>query len=42
MQTELILSTFQFKKFEKNFNHFFEECEQGFVNELIIRLYCRI
>ena len=42
MQTELILSTYQFKKFEKNFNHFFEECEQGFVNELIIRLYCRI
>jgi signal-transduction protein with cAMP-binding, CBS, and nucleotidyltransferase domain len=42
MQTELIIQTFQFKKFERSFNHFFEECERGFINELIINLYCRI
>lgn len=42
MQTQLILQTLQFKKFERNFSHFFEECERGFINELIISLYCRI
>ena len=36
------MQTYSFRKFEKNFNHFCEECEQGFVNELIIQLYCRI
>jgi hypothetical protein len=42
MQTELIQSTRTFKEFEKSFNHFFEECERGFTNELIISLLCRI
>jgi len=42
MQTQLISQTAQFKRFERNFNHFFEECERGFINELIISLYCRI
>jgi signal-transduction protein with cAMP-binding, CBS, and nucleotidyltransferase domain len=42
MQTELIQSTRTFKEFEKSFNHFFEECERGFTNELIINLLCRI
>lgn len=31
-----------FKEFERSFNHFFEECERGFTNELIIAMYCRI
>ena len=42
MQTELIQSTRTFKDFEKTFNHFFEECERGFTNELIINMLCRI
>ena len=42
MQTELIQSTRTFKEFEKTFNHFFEECERGFTNELIINMLCRI
>lgn len=42
MQTELIQSTKTFREFEKSFNHFFEECERGFTNELIINLLCRI
>jgi len=42
MQTELIQSTRTFKEFEKSFNHFFEECERGFTNELIINMLCRI
>jgi len=31
-----------FRDFEKSFNHFFDECERGFTNELIISMYCRI
>lgn len=42
MQTDLILSTRQFMEFERCFNHFFDECERGFSNELIISMYCRI
>ena len=30
-----------FKEFSKNFNIFFEHCEKGFSNELIINMYCR-
>ena len=42
MQTDLIQTTRVFKEFEKSFGHFFEECERGFTNELIINLLCRI
>lgn len=42
MQTELISSTRVFQEFEKSFNHFFDECERGFTNELIIQMFCRI
>lgn len=42
MQTELIQSTRTFRDFEKSFNHFFEECERGFTNDLIISMLCRI
>lgn len=42
MQTDLIKNTRVFKEFEKSFSHFFEECERGFTNELIIQMYCRI
>ena len=42
MQTDLIKSTRVFREFEKAFNHFFDECERGFTNELIINMYCRI
>ena len=42
MQTELIQNTRVFQEFEKSFNHFFDECERGFTNELIINMYCRI
>ena len=42
MQTDLIQNTRVFKEFERSFNHFFEECERGFTNELIISMYCRI
>ena len=42
MQTDLIQNTRVFKEFERSFNHFFEECERGFTNELIIGMYCRI
>jgi len=42
IQTELILNTGMFKDFERSFNHFFEECERGFINEMIINMYCRI
>ena len=36
MQTDLIQSTRVFKEFERQFSHFFEECERGFTNEMII------
>jgi hypothetical protein len=42
MQTELIQGTKVFKEFEQSFNHFFDECERGFINEFIINMYCRI
>ena len=42
MQTDLIKSTRVFREFEKSFNHFFDECERGFTNELIINMYCRL
>ena len=42
MQTDLIKSTRVFREFEKAFNHFFDECERGFTNELIISMYCRL
>ena len=42
MQTEIIQTTKVFKDFEKQFNHFFDECERGFINEMIISMYCRI
>ena len=42
MQTDLIQNIKVFRDFEKSFSHFFEECERGFTNELIINLYCRI
>ena len=42
MQTALIKNTRVFKEFERSFNHFFEECERGFINELIISMFCRI
>ena len=42
MSTELIQNTRVFRDFEKSFNHFFDECERGFTNELIINMYCRI
>jgi hypothetical protein len=41
MQTELIQSTRTFKDFEKTFSHFFDECERGFTNDLIINMLCR-
>ena len=31
-----------FSDFRKKFRHFFDLCEQGFANELIINLYARI
>jgi signal-transduction protein with cAMP-binding, CBS, and nucleotidyltransferase domain len=31
-----------FQEFEKSFNHFFDECERGFTNELIINMFCRL
>ena len=30
-----------FGQFKKNFRHFFDPCDQGFVNEAIINLYSR-
>mmetsp|Transcript_36378 Transcript_36378/g.55848 ORF Transcript_36378/g.55848 Transcript_36378/m.55848 type:complete len:280 (-) Transcript_36378:102-941(-) len=42
MQTDLIQNTRVFKKFEEAFKSFFQECERGFTNEIIINMYCRI
>lgn len=42
MQTKLIKATQTFDEFEKNFDHFFGECERGFINELIINMFCRL
>jgi hypothetical protein len=41
MQTTLIEKTKVFNEFEKHFKHFFDECERGFTNEVIINLFCR-
>jgi signal-transduction protein with cAMP-binding, CBS, and nucleotidyltransferase domain len=30
-----------FREFEKSFSHFFEECERGFINEVIVNLFVR-
>lgn len=35
-------NTKTFKQFEEHFIHVFDECERGFTNELIIRMYCQI
>jgi hypothetical protein len=40
MQTDFIL--FFFKDFIKKFAHFFDPCEQGFINEFIINMLARI
>lgn len=42
LQTEIILNINSFREFELSFSHFFDGCERGFINELIIQLYCRI
>lgn len=42
MQTDLIQNTRVFQEFERAFNHFFDECERGFTNEVIINMFCRI
>jgi hypothetical protein len=42
LQTEVIQQTYQFRRFERNLSHFFDECEQGFINEFIIELFCRL
>ena len=34
--------TSTFAEFERNFEHFFGECERGFINELIINMFCRL
>lgn len=31
-----------FKEFEYSFRHLFDECERGFTNELIIKMFCQI
>ena len=40
MQTEIMQTIF--KDFQTHFKHFFEYCERGFVNELIINMFARI
>ncbi len=40
MQTDIVLTVFS--EFRKKFKHFFDMCEQGFINEVIINLYARI
>jgi hypothetical protein len=40
MQTEIISTIF--KDFQLQFKHFFEYCERGFINELIINMFARI
>ncbi|CDW90866.1 cation channel family protein [Stylonychia lemnae] len=40
MQSEL--TQIIFKDFQQQFNHFFQYCERGFINEFIINMYCRI
>jgi len=42
MKTDLIKNIRVFKEFESSFSYFFEECERGFINDMILSLYCRI
>ena len=42
IQTELVYGTHQFRQLLKHFDHFFEECENGFINEIIMKFYCKI
>lgn len=42
MQSDLIQNTKVFQEFERSFNHFFDDCERGFINEFIINMFCRI
>ena len=39
MQTEVI--ELIFAEFKNNFNFFFAQCDQGFINEAIIGMYSR-
>lgn len=39
MQTELMNTIF--KDFQNGFKHFFDYCERGFINEMIINMYAR-
>lgn len=41
-QTELLRNTHHFRQFLNRFDHFFEECEQGFINEMIMKFFCKI
>ena len=41
IQTELIQNVAMFKEFERAFGHFFDECERGFINEVIVNLFVR-
>lgn len=38
-QNELI--RYLFRDFRRNFSHFFDSCEQGFVNECIVNMFVR-
>lgn len=40
MQSDLVNTLFE--DFEKDFSHFFDSCEQGFINEFIINMFARI
>lgn len=42
MQTEIVGGLSKFRSFQVDFDHFFDSCEQGFKNDLLINLYCRI
>jgi len=39
MQTELMNTIF--REFQLGFKHFFDYCERGFINEMIINMYAR-
>lgn len=39
LQTQLVKELFS--EFIDSFGHFFDECEQGFVNEFIVNMSCR-
>lgn len=42
IQTDIIQNVRTFQEFERSFAHFFEECERGFINEVIVGLYTKI